>query len=63
MSGQGRASSGVINATQLPPLGGSRGNTDKRHMGGMGMMDEEEMEEAMMEEDPYGEELEQMDED
>jgi len=32
-------------------------------MGGMGMMDEEEMEEAMMEEDPYGEEMEQMDED
>lgn len=29
-------------------------------MGGMGMMDEEEMEEAMMEEDPYGEEMEQM---
>jgi dynein heavy chain len=58
-SGQGRASSGVINATQLPPLG-SRG-----HPQGIQEEMHDEMMEAMeahMEEDPYGEEMEAMDE-
>jgi hypothetical protein len=55
-SGAGRASSGVINATQLPPLSGQRG----QHPEGI----EEDMNEQMMDEmdmegmdmDPYGDE-------